>query len=246
MIVEDEILVIKEIPYKDNDKILHALSRTRGKVQVIARGCRKNTSRLVNIAQIFAHSQCTLFKSRDMYIIDSAELIDSFYGIRKSIDAFMYGSYVLELLAYVSQENETDERIFDMTVKFMACLSEPRSTYDGLMCAYELKLVSMLGYRPELRLCMSCGEPIKADAVFSLEEGGFCCQDCRRYVKAGGINMEYSEILTMDKIMKSRFKDVDNVTGITPNVMTVVRKFLFSSIGRDKFAALGMLHPLHR
>jgi hypothetical protein len=29
--IQEEILILKEISYKENDKILHALSRTRGK-----------------------------------------------------------------------------------------------------------------------------------------------------------------------------------------------------------------------
>jgi len=76
--ITEEVLIVKEVSYKENDKILHALSRTKGKIQLISRGCRKNNSHLVNVSQLFAYSRCSLVKSRDMYIINSAELIDNF------------------------------------------------------------------------------------------------------------------------------------------------------------------------
>jgi len=88
MIIEDEILVLKEIRYNDNDKILHALSKNNGKIQIVSRGCRKNKSPLVNISQIMSYSKCQLYVSRDMYILNSGELIDNFYNIRNNITAF--------------------------------------------------------------------------------------------------------------------------------------------------------------
>ena len=41
MIIEDEIFVLKEVRYNDNDKILHALSKNNGKIQIVSRGWKK-------------------------------------------------------------------------------------------------------------------------------------------------------------------------------------------------------------
>ena len=41
MIFEEEVLILKEVKYKENDKILHALSKTRGKIQLLSKGCKK-------------------------------------------------------------------------------------------------------------------------------------------------------------------------------------------------------------
>jgi len=86
MIYEEEVLILKEVSYKENDKILHALSASKGKIQLLSRGCKKNNSILINSSQLFSYSKCVLYKSKDMYIIDSSELIDNFYNIRNNID----------------------------------------------------------------------------------------------------------------------------------------------------------------
>ncbi|MDW5300344.1 MAG: DNA repair protein RecO [Sedimentibacter sp.] len=236
--INEEVLIIKEVNYNENDKILHALSRTNGKIQLISRGCRKNNSHLVNASQLFAHSACSLTKSRDMYIITSAELIDNFYNLKNNIDAYYYANYIIELISYVAQENEYDYKIFDMTVSALHYLSCFTENFDKLTAAYELKLVSMLGYRPDFLHCLSCGATVFTDAKFSIKEGGVFCSKCVNY--GNGINVTYSEILTLDKILKSKFENIGSIE-VNTKLLNLIRNFLFYYIGKDNFTTLKLI-----
>lgn len=239
MIIDEEVLILKEVSYKENDKILHALSKTNGKIQLLSRGCKKNNSHLINISQLFAYSRCSLYRSKDMYIVNSAELIDNFYNIRSNIDAFLYGNYILELISFVAQENDVDQRIFDMTVGILKYLSGFNEDFDKVTAAYELKLASMLGFKPDFNYCISCGERISSDAIFSIEEGGFYCNGCVKY--GSGINMSYKEILSMERILKSKFEYISSVEGINGKILNIIRQFLFYYIGKSNFTTLKML-----
>lgn len=239
MIIEEEVLILKEVNYKENDKILHALSRTNGKIQLLSRGCKKNNSHLINVSQLFAYSKCSLYKTKDMYIINSAELIDNFYNIRSNIDAFLYGNYILELISFIAQENDIDYKIFNMTVSILKSLSTFNKDFDKVTAAYELKLVSMLGYKPDFNYCLSCGERIKTDAVFSIEEGGIYCPGCVKY--GSGINMNYKEILSMERILKSKFEHISSIEGVNSKILNIIRQFLFYYIGKNNFTTLKML-----
>ncbi|WP_019227099.1 DNA repair protein RecO [Sedimentibacter sp. B4] len=237
MITED-VLVVRDVSYKENDKILHVISRTRGKIQLMSKGSKKPNSHLVNVSQIFAYSKCSLTFSRDMYIITSAELIDNFYGLKNNIDSYYRGSYILELISYVAQENEYDYRIFDMTVAVLGYLANSVENLDKLVAAYELKLASMLGYKPDFVHCISCGKTIKEDARFSISEGGLFCSDCVKY--GNGINVTYGEILTLDKILKTKFENLGSIE-VNIKSMNIIRKFLFYYIGRDNFTTLKLI-----
>lgn len=239
MIVEEEVLILKEVNYKENDKILHALSKSRGKIQLLSRGCKKNNSPLVKVSQLFAHSKCSLYKTKDMYIINSAELINNFYNIRNNIDAFSYGSYILELISHVSSDNDVGQNIFNMTIAIIHYFSQLEKDFDKYTAAYELKLVSMLGFTPNLNDCISCGEKINSNVVFSISEGGFYCSDCVKY--GNGINLTYSEILTMNRILKSKFHDISNIENINDKILYVIRQFLFYYIGKNNFTTLKLL-----
>ena len=236
--ITQEVLIVKDVSYKENDKILHALSRSMGKIQLISKGSKKPNSHLVNVSQIFAHSKCTMTKSRDMYIITSAELIDNFYNLKNNMDAFYYGNYILELISYVAQENEYDYKIFDMTVSVIHYLSCFNENFDKLTAAYELKLVSMLGYKPDFLHCLSCGDTIKADAKFSIKDGGMFCSKCVNY--GNGINVTYGEILTLDKILKSKFENIGSIE-VNMKILNLIRNFLFYYIGKDNFTTLKLI-----
>lgn len=239
MIFEEEVLILKEVKYKENDKILHALSKTKGKIQLLSKGCKKNNSHLINVSQLFAYSKCSLFKSKDMYIIDQAELIDNFYNIRNNMDAFLNGNYILELISYVAQENDVDYKIFNMTIELLHCISKFNHDFEKLTAAYELKLLSMLGYKPDFYHCLSCGTNIKSDSYFSVEEGGFYCTNCVKY--GNGIIMEYNEILAMERILKTKFKDISSIEDINSKILILIRRFLFYYIGKNNFVTLKLL-----
>lgn len=236
--IVDEILVLKEVNYKENDKILHALSRTRGKIQLISKGAKKSNSHLINASQLFAYSKCYMTVSRDMYIITSADLIDNFYNLKNNMDAFFNGNYILELISFVAQENEVDFRIFDMTVSVLKHLSTMSKDFEMLTAAYELKLVSMLGYKPDFNHCIACGNEINDNSKLSIKEGGLLCPDCVNF--GSGINVTYSEILTMEKILKTKFESIGSIEA-NQKILQIIRSFLFYYIGKDNFTTLKLL-----
>ncbi len=236
--IVDEILVVKELNYKENDKILHALSRAGGKIQLISKGSKKSNSHLINASQLFAYSKCSMTKSRDMYVITSAELIDNFYNLKNDMDAFYHGNYVLEIVSFVAQENEGEYRIFDMTVSVLSYLSTMSKDFDKLTAAYELKLASMLGYKPDFKHCLSCGKDIKSESQFSIKDGGLFCSECVNY--GNGINVTYNEILTMERILKVKFENIGSIE-VNQKTLQIIRNFLFYYIGKDNFTTLKLL-----
>lgn len=238
--IEEEILVLKEIKYKENDKILHALSKNLGKIQILSRGSRKNNSHLINASQLFAYSKCILTKSKNMYIMTSSELIDNFYNLRTNMEAFLYSSYILELVSYISQESEANYRIFEMTVAIFKNFAIIKNNFNKLTAAYELKLVSMLGYKPDFHRCVSCRTEINSssDYLFSIEAGGIICS--KNEISGSGINITYDEIITMESILKSKFENISSLE-ISNKILKLIRKFLFYYIGKDNFTTLKLL-----
>lgn len=236
--IQEEILILKEVNYKENDKILHALSRTRGKIQIISKGSKKPNSHLINASQIFAYSRCNLLPSKDMFILTYAELVDNFYNLKNNMDAYYNSCYIIELISYVAQENEYDSKVFDMTVSLLSHMCTYRNDFDKLTVAYELKLVSMLGYKPDFFHCLHCGSSINNSSKFSIKDGGLFCSKCVNF--GSGINVTYNEILTMENILKSKFENI-GLIDISKHIMNLIRKFLFYYIGKDNFATLKLL-----
>ncbi len=240
MIIEDEILVLKEIRYNDNDKILHALSKNNGKIQIVSRGCRKNKSPLVNISQIMSYSKCQLYVSRDMYILNSGELIDNFYNIRNNITAFLHGTYILELLNYISQENEVDKKAYDMTIRLFQILEsveDDEKKIENIISIYELKLISMLGYRPQIKECILCDEKLNNKSLYSFN---IKCKNCVN-INISGYDISYKNIVLLNNILISKLDDNEIINAISDNMNFLIKKYLFYHIGKSNFTTLKLL-----
>lgn len=258
MIIEDEILILKEVKYKDNDKILHALSKNNGKIQVLSRGCRKNKSSLMNISQIMAYSRCQLYVSRDMHILNDGELIDNFYNIRSKIIAFLHVSYILELLNYISQENEVDSKVFDMTIKLFQILNhieEDENKIENIISMYEFKLISILGYRPQIKECILCEEKLNNKSLYSfnIKEGGIQCIRCIHNNDFVNINnnasinivrndISYKNIVLLNNVLTSKLDDIDVINEINDEIRILIRRYLFYHIGKSDFTTLKLLN----
>ena len=79
-------VVIKEIAYKDNDKIITLLTDELGKISCMAKGAKKTNSALLASCQLFVYSEFILYKGSTFYHINSAESIDTFYALRIDLD----------------------------------------------------------------------------------------------------------------------------------------------------------------
>lgn len=241
MLYKDEVIILKGIKYKDNDKILHAYSKKHGKIQIISRGCRKSKSKFIGASNLFAHSECVLYKNKGMYILNSVDVIDSFYKLRENIELYCYGCYILELIYFITHESNVDNLIFDMTVKVLRFLEENELKPNILIGAYELKLISMLGYKPNLERCLECGTKLDFDSVFNISEGGFYCNNCKK-LNSNGKNMKYNDIITMGKILKTRFENLSEISNINNIILFNIRDFLFHHIGKTNFVSLKMIN----
>ena len=101
MLLTTQGIILREVNYKESDKILTVLTRTGGKVTVKARGCRRKGSRLAASTQLLVYSEMTLFSYRDHYTLNEAEPLELFWGVRSDVEKVALGSYFAEVLEAV-------------------------------------------------------------------------------------------------------------------------------------------------
>lgn len=171
-------IVLKEMKYKDNSKILTIFTRELGKISVLARGVNNPKSKFIANTQVFSQNEYQLFKGKSFYYIQDAYLVDSFYEIRNDIDRMIYGSYILELADKSVEQDQENIKLFDLLEKALEVLSKQENHYLEFILAYELKFISFLGYRPCIHSCVSCNRSGGDHLKFSIKEGGVLCSKC--------------------------------------------------------------------
>lgn len=82
-------LVLREVNYKESDKILTLLTEQEGKLTVSARGCRKKDSPIAASCQLLAWGEFTLYEFRDMWSVKETASERLFDGVRADIPSVL-------------------------------------------------------------------------------------------------------------------------------------------------------------
>ena len=178
-------LVLREVSYKESDKILTVLTRDGGKRTVKARGCRKKNSPLAAAAQLLVYSEMTLFEYRDFWSMDEAESREQFWGVKGDVEKLALGSYFAETMESVAEEDRDGSAMLSLILNSLYALDKLNKPQALVKAAYELKLMSLAGYEPMLDACAVCGAPSQEEPRLHLREGVLHCARCRGGVGDG-------------------------------------------------------------
>ena len=172
-------LVLREVRYKEADRILTLLTAEQGKMTAKARGALRKGSRTGAATQQLTYSEMTLFGNRGKWTVNETSLIEPFAGLRTDIERFALGSYFAECLDAFAPEEEPEPGLLQLGLNCLFALSQEK--YEPLLvkAAIEIWLMCLAGYAPELSGCAVCGREAPESPVFCMENGSLCCGNCR-------------------------------------------------------------------
>lgn len=191
-------LVLREAKYKESDKILTILTETDGKISAKARGVQRTRSKIAAASQLLSFSDFTFFGSRGKWTINEAESLEQFRALRGDIELLALGSYIAELLEAVANENVPEPEILQLGLNALYALSNRLCPPAQVKAAFELRLMSLAGYRPQLDECAGCGRREPESGRLFPEHGELFCPECRA---VGGLRMDRSVIDAMRYIL---------------------------------------------
>lgn len=174
-----EAIVLRRSNFGEADRLLTLYTRERGKIKAIAKGARKPQTRKAGHVELFMRTQFLFAQGKELAIITQAELVEPYTPLRQDLVRTTYASYLVELLDRFTAVEDRDTRKYDLLANALGWLA----TSDNLLLAsryYELRLLAMAGFQPQLFRCVACNETIQErDQFFSAELGGILCPDCR-------------------------------------------------------------------
>lgn len=172
-------LVLREVRYKEADKILTVLTQHEGKVTVRARGALRKGSRITAATQLLTYSDMTIFENRGRRTLNEASTVEEFLGLRADLGAFALGSYFAELLETVSAEEYPDPPVLQLGLNSLYALSRALCPPEQIKAVFELRLMCLAGYEPDLSCCAQCGAAEPDEPWFSPRGGAVYCAHCR-------------------------------------------------------------------
>ena len=173
-----EAVVLRHSDWGEADRMLTIFTRELGKLRVVAKGARRPRSRKAGHLEPFTRVALLLARGREIWIVTQAETLDAYLPVRDDLERTGYAAYVAELLdrfTYEEGENSSLYRLFVEALERVSTLEDPVPAIRY----YEIRLLDLLGFRPELFHCVQCGNEIQPEAqYFSALLGGVVCPRC--------------------------------------------------------------------
>ncbi|WP_069803819.1 DNA repair protein RecO [Thermogemmatispora onikobensis] len=191
-------IVLRRINLGEADRIVTLLTPTHGKMQAVAKGIRRPTSKLAGHLELLCHSQLQLALGRDLDIVTQAESRESFLDLRMSQWHMTCGFYLAELVDRFLEEHTQQSRVYFLMLEMLRALDADAAhsqkkqstgqaddsfhTLSQLLLRYfEIHLLSQVGYEPAFRACAHCAAELRPEQNgFSPSLGGALCPRCSR------------------------------------------------------------------
>lgn len=231
-------LILREVHYKEADRILTVLTASNGKITVKARGALRKGSRTGAATQLLTYANLTLFENRGKWTVNEGSTVEDFAGLRADIEDFALANYFAECLDAMTVEDEPDEAVLQLGLNCLYALSRHTKPAEQIKAAFELRLMCLAGYTPELHSCVQCGETEIAEPMLALKNGTVFC---RGHAAAGpAVSLMPQALAAMRFIVNAAPKQILSfqIEGeALMNLMSVCEQYLLAQTER-RFATL--------
>jgi len=175
-------IILLENNMGDFDKMVTLLTPS-GKIGCAAKGSRRNNSGLMAGTQYLCFGDYMLFKGNNSYKINSCEPIEIFYNIRTDLDKLKYAVHISKIINDVTDENQNTYRILQLLLNTLYVISESDKNLDLVLSIFRLRLLCIMGYRPQISKCWKCGTESNIK-YFSIADNSVKCEACARADKS--------------------------------------------------------------
>ncbi len=172
-------IVVRHTNYDEADRFITFLTPYLGKVSALAKGVRKMNSRKAGHLQPFTYVDVQISKGRGAsWLVTQVSTIEAFPAIWGDLNKTVHTSCVLELADRFSLEDSANVPLFQLTLNTIRRIALLEDTYP-VQRYFDLQLLSVTGYRPQLHECVLCKKKIEpVDQFLHYELGGVLCPDC--------------------------------------------------------------------
>lgn len=206
-------LVLREVRYKESDRMLTLLTDKHGLLSIKAQGALGRKSRIAAATQLLCFSEFSVSEARytgGRWRIDVASVIDQFEGLRADFANLALGVYFAELLATVCAEDVPDTAALSLGLNALYALSRRLYEPEHIKAVFELRLMASEGFEPELDRCGVCGRADVIEPMFAPQAGILHCRSCASSVYGAALPLDADSLTAMRHIMGAEPKKIYN------------------------------------
>ena len=170
-----QAIIMRRRDMGEADRLLTVFTRDRGKFNLLAKGVRRAASRKAGHIEPFTYTDLLVAKGANLDLVTQAETIAAHRHVREDLWLSSLAYYVVELADAFLQDEDPNAMMFDLLLETLGRL-DTASAVTLAVRYYEVHMLDLAGYQPQLFHCVQCDQPLQQEVNFlSFERGGCLC-----------------------------------------------------------------------
>ncbi len=171
-------LVLGATNLGESDRLMHLLTRERGRIAARARGARKSRKRYGGRLERYALIRARVRVRRGRSALGDVDLVRPFLGARDDLLRTAMADHLLELVRTVTRDDEPVPELFGLLLQVLAALDTGADPGEAWVRAASMRVLQLAGVGLSLDGCCACGRPPdRYPAGFAASTGGLLCAD---------------------------------------------------------------------
>lgn len=214
-LIETEAIVLRTYNLAEADKIVVCLTRQTGVVRAVARGARRLKSRFGAGLEPFTIIALTYFEKegRELVSIRQAEIVRSFFSLAQNAETVNALAYMSELVMEFAPPHEPNEKIYRMFRAVLEALAVSTEGLQALVRYFEIWMLKLAGFLPDLRLCAECGRKFEGEVSYLNAELKLRCGQCSRRLGTALSTAAYTQLRLAQRLSPADFAKETNEVG---------------------------------
>lgn len=230
---ETEALILRSYNLAEADKIVVCLSRSAGLIRGVAKGCRKLKNRFGAALEPFTLVNLTYYEkeNRELVSFRQVEILKSRFNLSSNATMLTGFSYMGDLLVDFSPPHQANDNLFRMAIACFEAASETPADLDAVLRYFEVWLLKLEGFLPDLRACANCHNAFNDEvAIYLGSDLSFRCLQCTSG-RGGAVSKRVqAQLRTIEKLSPVKF--AEGVREASKETKREMAELTFQLIGR--------------
>lgn len=172
-----EAVVLSRRNFRESDILVSLYTKEKGKVEALARGVKKITSKNAALLEPYSCIFVGLVRGKEIDVITTTQSVSFFSEIRRDLQKSFAASQVVSWFDATVAFHEKDSGMYDLLFSWLYFLDT--TEYKILLLdAFFMKCMIRLGFEPQLDVCAYCQKAWQDEntIIFSFAAGGIICR----------------------------------------------------------------------
>ena len=190
-------LILKQQNIGERDKLVWVLTESHGVLRAFARGAKSIRSSKSAGTGLLVYSSLSIFEGKDSCSIDEAIAIEQFIGLRSDVELMSLAQYFAELCLSLCPTGQEAAEQLRLALNSLYLLSARKRPPLQVKLCFEMRLIAMTGYMPDLVMCADCGTYESDSMVFVPRTGQLYCAACADRNGVQGVRLPRAAITAL-------------------------------------------------